>query len=61
MMTLARAVALLLALGVTYAHAADIEYLAPPGVPAKEFPSPRRPVAQIVSPEAAPPRSTATP
>jgi SAM-dependent methyltransferase len=50
MMTLARAVALLLALGATHAHAADIEYLAPPGVPAKEFPSPRRPVAQIVSP-----------
>jgi SAM-dependent methyltransferase len=46
---------LLVALGVTCAYAADayatdIGYLAPPGVPAKEFPSPRRPVAQIVSP-----------
>jgi predicted methyltransferase len=50
MMTLARAVTLLLALGVTHAYAADIGYLAAPGVPAKEFPSPQRPVARIVSP-----------
>ncbi|MCA6108371.1 methyltransferase domain-containing protein [Bradyrhizobium sp. CNPSo 4026] len=38
------------ALDVACAYAADIGYLAPPGVPAKEFPSPQRPVAQIVSP-----------
>src|SRR5258708_38681587 len=50
MMALARAVTLLVALGATSAFAADVGYLAPPGVPAKEFPSPRRPVAQIVSP-----------
>jgi SAM-dependent methyltransferase len=50
MMALARAVTLLVALGATCAYAANIGYLAPPGVPAKEFPSPRRPVAQIVSP-----------
>ena len=50
MMALARAVTLLVALGATCAYAADIGYLAPPGVPAKEFPSPQRPVAQIVSP-----------
>ena len=50
MMALARAVMLVLALGATCAHATDIEYLAPPGVPAKEFPAPKRPVAQIVSP-----------
>jgi SAM-dependent methyltransferase len=47
---LARLAALLAALGASCAYAADIGYLAPPGVPAKEFPSPRRPVAQIVSP-----------
>jgi SAM-dependent methyltransferase len=41
---------LLVVLGASLAHAADIGYLAPPGVPAKEFPSPRRPVADIVSP-----------
>jgi len=46
----ARAATLLLVLGATCAYAADIGYLAPPGVPAKEFPSPQRPVAQIVSP-----------
>jgi SAM-dependent methyltransferase len=34
----------------TCADAADIGYLAPPGAPAKEFPSPQRPVADIVSP-----------
>jgi SAM-dependent methyltransferase len=50
MMPLARAVTLLLALDASHAYAAQIGYLAPPGVPAKEFPSPRRPVAQIVSP-----------
>jgi SAM-dependent methyltransferase len=50
MMTLARAVTLVVALGATYAYAADVGYLAPPGVPAKDFPSPQRPVAQIVSP-----------
>jgi predicted methyltransferase len=38
------------ALVVSLAYAADIGYLAPPGVPAKQFPSARRPVAQIVSP-----------
>jgi len=49
-MALARTVTLLVAVGAACARAADIGYLAPPGVPAKEFPSPRRPVAQIVSP-----------
>ena len=47
---LAAAAALVVALGATCADAADIGYLAPPGIPAKEFPSPQRPVAQIVSP-----------
>jgi len=50
MTALARAATLLVALGVTCACSADIGYLAPPGVPAREFPSPQRPVAQIVSP-----------
>lgn len=50
MMALARAVALLAGLGTICAYAADIGYLAPPGAPATEFPSPRRPVAPIVSP-----------
>src|SRR5260221_8499273 len=50
MMALARAVTLLVALGATHAYAADVGYLAPPGVAAKQFPSPRRPVASIVSP-----------
>ena len=50
MIALARAATLLAALGATLAYATDIGYLAPPGVPAKEFPSPQRPVAQIVSP-----------
>jgi SAM-dependent methyltransferase len=50
MTVLARAATLLVALGVTCACAADIGYLAPPGAPAKEFPSPQRPVAPIVSP-----------
>jgi SAM-dependent methyltransferase len=50
MMALARTAVLLVALGATLAYAADIGFLAPPGVRAKEFPSPQRPVAQIVSP-----------
>jgi predicted methyltransferase len=50
MMARASAVTLLVALVATRAYAADIGYLAPPGVPAKEFPSPQRPVAPIVSP-----------
>ena len=50
MVVLARAATLLVALGATCAYAADIGYLAPPGAPAKEFPSPQRAVAQIVSP-----------
>jgi SAM-dependent methyltransferase len=50
MLALAWAVTLLAALGAACARAADIGYRAPPGIPAKEFPSPRRPVAQIVSP-----------
>jgi SAM-dependent methyltransferase len=50
MMALVRTVTLLVAVGAACARAADIGYLAPPGVPAKEFPSPRRSVAQIVSP-----------
>src|SRR5262249_30017386 len=32
------------------AAARDIGYLGPPGAPARDFPSPRRPVADIVSP-----------
>ena len=50
MMALARTVMLVVVLGATRTYAADIDYLAPPGVPAKEFPSPQRPVAPIVSP-----------
>ena len=50
MMLSARAVTLVLALGASCARAAGIDYLAPPGAPASEFPSPQRPVAQIVSP-----------
>ena len=50
MTALARIVMLLVALGATGAFAADIGYLAPPGVPATAFPSPQRPVAPIVSP-----------
>jgi SAM-dependent methyltransferase len=49
-MALARAATFVVALGAARAYAADIGYLAPPGVPAKEFPSPQRPVAPIVSP-----------
>ena len=50
MMALVRTATLLAALGATRAHGAEIGYLAPPGVPAQEFPSPQRPVAPIVSP-----------
>jgi predicted methyltransferase len=50
MTALARAAIFLVVLGASGAYAADIGYLAPPGVPAKEFPSPRRAVAEIVSP-----------
>jgi len=51
MRALAFAAALVSALGAAAgAHAADIGYLAPPGVAATSFPAPRRPVAQIVSP-----------
>jgi SAM-dependent methyltransferase len=50
MIALVRAATLVAALGATRAYAADIGYLAPPGVPAKEFPSPQRLVAPIVSP-----------
>src|SRR5260370_24072871 len=45
-----RAVPLFGGLATAGERAVDIGYLAPPGVPAKEFPSPRRPVASIVSP-----------
>ena len=47
---LARAAVLLVALAAVRAYAADIGYLAAPGAGAKEFPSPQRPVAEIVSP-----------
>ena len=50
MMALGCAATLLAALGAACAYGADISYLAPPGVPAREFLSPQRPVAQIVSP-----------
>jgi SAM-dependent methyltransferase len=50
MMALAGAVTLVVGLGATCAYAADIGYLAPAGFPAKDFPSPQRAVAQIVSP-----------
>jgi SAM-dependent methyltransferase len=50
MTALARAAVLFAVLGASCAFAADIGYLAPPGVPADAFPSPRRPVASIVSP-----------
>ena len=42
--------AVLVALARTSAFSAEIDYLAPPGVPASEFPAARRPVAPIVSP-----------
>jgi predicted methyltransferase len=41
--------ALVAALAGTSAFATEIGYLAPPGVPASQFPAPRRPVAPIVS------------
>jgi hypothetical protein len=50
MMALSRAVTLLVAPASACAYGADIGYLAPPGVAANEFPSPRRPIAEIVSP-----------
>jgi SAM-dependent methyltransferase len=50
MLALSRTVTLLVALKATLACAADIGYRAPPGIPATEFPSPNRPVAEIVSP-----------
>jgi hypothetical protein len=46
----ASAVILVAALVAGPAGAADIGYLAPPGVPAAEFPALQRPVAPIVSP-----------
>jgi len=49
-MAWARAAALFVALVASRAYAADVGYLAPSGVPAKEFPPPKRPVAEIVSP-----------
>jgi SAM-dependent methyltransferase len=49
----ARAFALFVALVAPCAYAADIGYLAPPGVPAREFLSPQRPVAEITSPSRA--------
>ncbi|WFU43273.1 methyltransferase domain-containing protein [Bradyrhizobium sp. CB82] len=49
-MALAHAATLVVALAASHTYAADIDYLAPPGVAAKEFPSPQRPVARIVSP-----------
>jgi ubiquinone/menaquinone biosynthesis C-methylase UbiE len=51
MMALLRAAAVLpLALAANLAYAAEIDYLAPPGLPAKQFPAPHRAVAPIVSP-----------
>lgn len=50
MMARTSAAILVAALVAGPARAADIGYLAPPGVPASEFPAPQRPVAPIVSP-----------
>jgi len=50
MMVPIRAAMLALILTATSAYAAEIGYLAPPGVPAREFPAAHRAVAQIVSP-----------
>ncbi|WP_245283862.1 class I SAM-dependent methyltransferase [Bradyrhizobium sp. Cp5.3] len=47
--TLVCAVTFVVALGTARAFAAGISYLTAPGIPAKEFPSPRRPVAPIAS------------
>ncbi|TQF34465.1 methyltransferase type 11 [Bradyrhizobium sp. UNPA324] len=44
-----RTVTVVVALATTPACAADVGFLAAPGIPAKEFPSPRRPVAAIAS------------
>src|ERR1700675_3199977 len=50
MRALAFAATFVVALGVAGAYAAEIGYLAPPGIPAEAFPAPQCPVAQIVSP-----------
>jgi predicted methyltransferase len=50
MIPIARTVTLVAALGANCASAAEIGYLGPPGLPASAFPSPKRPVAPIVSP-----------
>ena len=50
MIALLRAATIVLALGASCASAAEIGYLAPPGIPASAFPLPQRPVAPIVSP-----------
>ena len=50
MRALAFAAMLVVALGAAGTYAADIGYLAPPGIRVKAFPAPQRPVAQIVSP-----------
>jgi len=47
------ALLVLVALGTTPSSAQGSRYLAPPGEPAEAFPSPRRPVADIVSPSRA--------
>lgn len=47
---LAGTAALVAVLAAAGAFAAEVGYLAPPGVPAIEFPAPHRPVAPIVSP-----------
>lgn len=48
--TLVRTVTFVVALATTTpACAADVGFLAAPGIPAKEFPSPRRPVAAIAN------------
>lgn len=46
----AGAAAIVAALAVMSASATEVGYLAPAGIPADEFPTPRRPVAPIVSP-----------
>jgi SAM-dependent methyltransferase len=50
MTALNRTLLLVVALGATLAHAADIGYLAAPGIAAGEFPLPQRPVAPVVTP-----------
>jgi SAM-dependent methyltransferase len=49
MLAPSRAVTLVVMFAAARAYAADVGYLAPPGVAANEFPSPQRPVARIVS------------